>query len=568
MYDQQISASKAAHPFDDPAADIILRTSDGIDFYTHSPILSYASPVFSSMLSLPQPDKEHRAEKPVIDVSEDSQTIDRILRLCYPIVKPHLSELEEIVPVLKAALKYEMEWPVLLLSKDLLSTVPSNPLKVWAVACRVGLEDVARAAAIEIRRRVPPPKGECPGSPPPLPVCPLNVLAELLEEDVSLSNLLDISAGDYFRLREFLRPPETPDTHFLLLSPAPSSSADANIQGGAPVPLCTVQVPSHDGFIPRIPLPDVLLQGRDQEKVIHRAHGVILALQSPTLGERFSNAKADHTIGSHPGCADSEVSLPCSTGLPLLKLDVPSDALASLLAICYDGPSSLPSFLPILATMLVASHDLGMVQIRNVVATQWDAVAAGNPLEAYCVAVRHGLKDQARAAARKVVEKPLAGSYVPCLEDVSALAYHNLLVYYEACVLAVKTQLDNCVEGWNKATKTVSRHNRFCNNSIDGQTWMISYLRGLQVRAGKEGPGRDWEVTPSQILEKIGHESGSPFWPSQQSAQCQSLATGIVHIGSSLPTDITNALAQVRYSFSFSEKPDIVSEPHPGRFAG
>ena len=153
---------------------------------------------------------------------------------------------------------------------------------------------------------------------------------------------------------------------------------------------------------------------------------------------------------------------------------------------------------------------------------------------------------------------------------MSALAYHSLLVYYEACVLAVKTQLDNGVEGWNKATKTVSRYNRFCNSndSIDGQTWMVSYLRGLQVRAGKEGPGRDWEVTPSQILEKIGHESGSPFWPSQLSAQCQSLATGIVHIGSSLPHAITNALAQVRYSFSFSEKPDIVSEPHPGRFAG
>ena len=36
MYDQQISASKAAHPFDDPAADIRLRTSDGIDFYTQN----------------------------------------------------------------------------------------------------------------------------------------------------------------------------------------------------------------------------------------------------------------------------------------------------------------------------------------------------------------------------------------------------------------------------------------------------------------------------------------------------------------------------------------------------
>ncbi|RPD64052.1 hypothetical protein L226DRAFT_569543 [Lentinus tigrinus ALCF2SS1-7] len=507
---QPMTPSKASHPFDDLSADIILRTPDLIDFYVHSPILSYASPVFSSMLSLPQPGHAIRTEQPVVDVSEDSQALDRLLRLCYPMLKPELSELREIVPVLKAALKYEMEWPVLLLSKDLLGMVPSSPLKVWAAACRAGLEDVARAAASEIRRRV-----STPNSGWVFPAPALSVLAELLEDDTSLSNLQDISAGDYFRLREFLR---LPDTHAECILPF-------------------VKPDTH-----------VLLQCRDRESVQHRAHGVVLALHSTLLGEQVAQAKVDHA-GLNGNNADTEGTSSGYTELPLLQLDVSSDALASLLTICYDGPSGLPSSLTALATMLVASRDLGCSQLHSVIAAQWEAAAQSSPLEAYFVAIQYCLKDQARAAARKAVEKSLTGWYTSSMEDTSALAYHRLLVYYDACVRAVEEELKKGINDWSTATQNISGyHNRYyeyCSGGESGaRDWMDTYLRGLAERAAREGPGRDWEVTAFQLLEQIG-QTPSSFWPSCVYNQCHSLTRELIQIGTSLPKAIADAIAQV-----------------------
>ncbi|KAI0255963.1 hypothetical protein BJV78DRAFT_1113987, partial [Lactifluus subvellereus] len=42
-------------PFDDADADIILRSSDQVNFHVYKVILSVASPFFKDMFSLPQP---------------------------------------------------------------------------------------------------------------------------------------------------------------------------------------------------------------------------------------------------------------------------------------------------------------------------------------------------------------------------------------------------------------------------------------------------------------------------------------------------------------------------------
>ena len=42
-------ARKAASPFDKPSADVILRTSDFVDFYVHKVVLSLASAFFEDM---------------------------------------------------------------------------------------------------------------------------------------------------------------------------------------------------------------------------------------------------------------------------------------------------------------------------------------------------------------------------------------------------------------------------------------------------------------------------------------------------------------------------------------
>ncbi|RDX50857.1 hypothetical protein OH76DRAFT_368692 [Lentinus brumalis] len=541
--------NKASHPFDDsdPSADIILRTPELIEFYVHSPILSYASPIFSGMLSLPQPENGSRAQRPVIDVSEDSQALDRLLRLCYPVLKPKLSELEDMVPVLKAALKYEMEWPVFLLSKDLLAMIPSNPLKVWAAACRAGLEDVAREAASEIRGRVPRPQWNTTPLPPP---CALDVMAQLLQEDARFSNLQDISAGDYFRLREFLRATEPPSASFRLLSPSPSSPVEQQ----SLLERSVFHPP--DGFLSRISSPDVLLQCNDQWDDVrqHRAHGVVLALHSAVLGEQLAQAKADAATGSHADDGASKETSSDSLELPILRLDVTSDTLVSLLAVFYDGLDSLPSSLAALASMLNASHDLRMSKIHPLVAAQWADVAKERPLEAYFIANQYGLHDQARAAARSVVEMPLAGRYVTLMEKSSSLSYHRLLVYYDACAHAVEGQLEKGIEDWESLTQGISAisiYGSYRYHPTTSQTWMESYLRGLKKRVGSQGAGTELEITVCELLSRVGGDledsdaSSTAFWPQCFAGPCKSLADGIVQLGTSLPKAIADAIAQV-----------------------
>ena len=61
--------------------------------------------------------------KPIITVTEDSDVIDPLLRLCYPITDPVLKDLQDIRPILAAAMKYQMEEANTLLKNPLLSYV-------------------------------------------------------------------------------------------------------------------------------------------------------------------------------------------------------------------------------------------------------------------------------------------------------------------------------------------------------------------------------------------------------------------------------------------------------------
>ena len=79
----------AAAPFDHAKADIILRSSDNIDFRVFKLLLSLASPFFETLFDIPQPaeevgDQEVKDGLAVVRVTEDSKTLDALLRFCYP----------------------------------------------------------------------------------------------------------------------------------------------------------------------------------------------------------------------------------------------------------------------------------------------------------------------------------------------------------------------------------------------------------------------------------------------------------------------------------------------------
>ncbi|KAF9233457.1 hypothetical protein BU15DRAFT_80065 [Melanogaster broomeanus] len=107
----------AASPFDHAKADIILRTSDNIDFRVFKLFLSLASPFFESLFDIPQPieasdEQEIKDGLAVIPVSEDSKTLDTLLRFCYPCTlaeDPNLEQLKDVTDVLEAAKKYSID---------------------------------------------------------------------------------------------------------------------------------------------------------------------------------------------------------------------------------------------------------------------------------------------------------------------------------------------------------------------------------------------------------------------------------------------------------------------------
>lgn len=81
----------AAAPFDHAKADIILHSSDNIDFRIFKLFLSLASPFFETVFELTQSAKtsgnqEIKADDDlvVIRVPENSKTLDSLLRFFYP----------------------------------------------------------------------------------------------------------------------------------------------------------------------------------------------------------------------------------------------------------------------------------------------------------------------------------------------------------------------------------------------------------------------------------------------------------------------------------------------------
>ena len=111
------SSTYAATPFDHAKADIILRSSDHIDFRVFKLFLSLASPFFETFFDIPQPaeevgDQEVKDGLAVVRVTENSKTLDALLRFCYPCTladDPKIEVLQDAADILEAARKYSLD---------------------------------------------------------------------------------------------------------------------------------------------------------------------------------------------------------------------------------------------------------------------------------------------------------------------------------------------------------------------------------------------------------------------------------------------------------------------------
>ncbi|KAK7688287.1 hypothetical protein QCA50_008657 [Cerrena zonata] len=140
----------AQAPFDNQGADadIILRSSDRVDFYVHKVLLRVASSFFTNMFIVAANEPNNPPSLPIVDVAESSSTMNSILRICYPVDEVEQTSLDIVAEVLEAALKYEMHKVISDMKKELLTYTPKAPISVYAKACALNLEDEALQAAV------------------------------------------------------------------------------------------------------------------------------------------------------------------------------------------------------------------------------------------------------------------------------------------------------------------------------------------------------------------------------------------------------------------------------------
>jgi len=110
--DPPVQINSTASPpdtFDVLDANLIIRSSDLVDFRVHKPLLAMASPVFKDLLSLPQPsDSESVDGLPMVQLSEDSDLLNTLVSMLYPLHPVIPKSYEKVLYLLAACQKYEM----------------------------------------------------------------------------------------------------------------------------------------------------------------------------------------------------------------------------------------------------------------------------------------------------------------------------------------------------------------------------------------------------------------------------------------------------------------------------
>lgn len=149
---------KIPEELNDPNGDIILRSSDQVDFRVFRWPLQYLYPVFSDMFHLPDPTSTSPPESsapPTILMNETATVLEALLRLSYPIDPPVVKDLCTMIPITEAIIKLQAErrcrWWIRMTAENI---IPVNPWAVYAAllalgrkSCDYNFEEEIRIAA-------------------------------------------------------------------------------------------------------------------------------------------------------------------------------------------------------------------------------------------------------------------------------------------------------------------------------------------------------------------------------------------------------------------------------------
>lgn len=105
-----------------------------------------ASPFFRDMFSLPDSPgtNVYQEGKPVIDMQEMSLTLDNLLRFCYPIENPKISDRKTFQNVMAAADKFGMEFLFEAILGSYITHATVSPMERYGIARRFGISQLAK----------------------------------------------------------------------------------------------------------------------------------------------------------------------------------------------------------------------------------------------------------------------------------------------------------------------------------------------------------------------------------------------------------------------------------------
>ncbi|GJE95563.1 BTB domain-containing protein [Phanerochaete sordida] len=429
-------ANVAAPPFNKPSADVILRSCDNVDFHTHKNILSLASSFFETMFSIPQGPEQALSGLPVVEISENSSTLDSLLRLCYPVRDPILGNIDLAGRVLAAAKKYDFTEASDLVAEKLRGLACTSPLEAFSIACRYGDEDLALRAA-QIWRGKNTPSSSVFGL--------FSASREGLEEkwrqswlsaqfsDTIISQSYatsmkgQISAGPFFRLLQYIKDSNSTISTFTQV-PKPAASSLTQVTSTVDSVALSNNYPFNR------PNCDLILFSQDAFSF--RVERTVL---EALLGGE-SNQDIESILGAPTTNPTSEEALPTIT----VRED--SGTLACLLRLCY--PACKDTVLDWSIDQLAGERALrvyraaqryGLQSITRAYRIRLRTLCTEEPLRVYCIAIALGIAEEALCAARHLAFSNLRDMYCPELESLPVDDYYRLLKYHHGCHAAIRS---------------------------------------------------------------------------------------------------------------------------------
>ncbi|EED83520.1 predicted protein [Postia placenta Mad-698-R] len=376
-------------------ADIILRSANQVDFRTHRLILSMASPFFVDM---------------TLDIAR---------------------------AVLEAALKYDIDKVISCIPLALHAFIPTEPLRVYALACRINAEPLARCAAKDVAIRE---------------FTFLRCVPELK----------DIPGGCYYRLVQY-RARGVEQEAFC--SPSVSAPISATEDDNGLAALSTSQTHGtartlhpaaldtstlDDVACTPDPLPPFDAADADVELVTSdgmrlRVYRSIISLISQTLKDLLDVSEASASVDGTGSLGDEP-----RKSMLVVPIVETSTIMQPLLRLCY--PIGIPQQddVELLVSLLPSAEKYKMERAIWTIQSRWADFAVVQPLRALLLAAARQWVQPAMDAIKQLLKhtiEELQSIYVADLETIPANYYRLVFQYHKRCSDAI-TSVGKSSHSW------------------------------------------------------------------------------------------------------------------------